>query len=222
MKTCTKCIIQKDISNFYIGRAVCKECFKAVAKGKSLEKYNALSDIEKKVLNTKLHLKFKEKLSNLSAENKDKYRDRKNNQCKKFRSQLSDEDKVFMNEKRKNRYNSDINFKLSCILRSRLNCALKNKWKVGSAVEDLGCSIEEFKKYIESKFEPWMNWDNHGSYDVNRKTWQLDHINALANVDLTQKDEFLKVAHYSNYKPLLALDNIKKSNKTPQELVYAS
>ena len=58
-----------------------------------------------------------------------------------------------------------------------------------------------------------MNWDNHGLFDKDKLTWQLDHINALANIDLTDNKEFLKVIHHTNYQPLLAIKNIKKSNK---------
>ena len=51
-----------------------------------------------------------------------------------------------------NKYNTDLMFKLAACLRKRLNRALKRNSKRGSAVKDLGCSIEDFKKYIESKW----------------------------------------------------------------------
>ena len=47
----------------------------------------------------------------------------------------------------------------------------------------------------------------------NRKTWQLDHINALDNFNLENREEFLKAVNFSNYRPLLALDNLIKSDK---------
>lgn len=41
----------------------------------------------------------------------------------------------------------------------------------------IGCSYDDFKLYIESKFEPWMNWDNYGLYNSPSCTgWDLDHI----------------------------------------------
>lgn len=117
------------------------------------------------------------------------------------------------NEVSKNRYATDINFRLAHILRCRLREAIKNNQKTGSAINDLGCSIEEFKQYLESKFEPWMNWDNQGNYDKNRPTWQIDHIKALANFDLTNREELLKACNFSNMRPLLTIDNIIKSNR---------
>ena len=70
----------------------------------------------------------------------------------------------------------------------------------------LGCSMDFFRDYIESQFEPWMTWDNWGI-----DTWHLDHKVPLANFDLSDKAQFLKACHYSNYQPLSAKDNLKKN-----------
>ena len=58
----------------------------------------------------------------------------------------------------KTRLRVDINFKLARNIRCRLSKALKINQKVGSAVENLGCSIEELRVYLESKFQPGMTW----------------------------------------------------------------
>jgi len=99
-------------------------------------------------------------------------------------------------------------------LRSRVRRAIHNEIykpgstsKIGSAVRDLGCTIPEFIKYIESKFQPGMSWDNYG------KEWHLDHIIPLSNFDLTNSEQFRKATHYTNYQPLWKVDNFKKSNK---------
>lgn len=93
------------------------------------------------------------------------------------------------------RYYGDLNFRLRKILRSRLLQSVKTDQKAGSAVSDLGCSIEEFKKYLEAKFKPGMTWDNIGE-------WHLDHIIPLASYDLTDRIHFLKACHYTNIQPL--------------------
>ena len=31
---------------------------------------------------------------------------------------------------------------------------------------------QQLIEHLESKFEDWMTWDNHGLYNVNKKTWQ--------------------------------------------------
>jgi hypothetical protein len=109
---------------------------------------------------------------------------------------------------RKYRYNTDIKFKLSIVLRTRLNAAIKNGQKAGSAIKDLGCSVNLLKLYIESKFLPDMTWDNWG-----KDGWHIDHIIPISNFDLTNREEFLKACHYTNLQPLWALDNFMKSDK---------
>jgi hypothetical protein len=104
------------------------------------------------------------------------------------------------------RIKTDIQFKLAKSLRNRLKEAVKDNAKSGSAVSDLGCSISEFKIYIESLFKEGMSWDNWGK-------WHLDHIIPLASVDLTIRDNVLRVCNYKNFQPLWAEDNIKKGCK---------
>ena len=92
------------------------------------------------------------------------------------------------------------------VLRSRLNSAIKRDQKSGSAVKDLGCTIEELKLYLESQFEDNMSWDNHGE-------WHIDHIKPLASFDLTNEEELKKACNYTNLQPLWAKDNLKKGAK---------
>ena len=107
---------------------------------------------------------------------------------------------------RKQREQNDINFKITRRLSGRFYTALKKNRKCGSAVRDLGCSIEQFKVYLESKFTEGMNWNNHGK-------WHIDHIIPLSSFDLTNREELLKACHYTNLQPLWAKDNLIKSNK---------
>lgn len=101
----------------------------------------------------------------------------------------------------RNRYHSDLDFRIKCNLRSRLKQAIKHNWKRGSAVKDLGCSISFFKQYIESKFINKMTWKNYGNY------WEIDHIIPLCSFDLTNIEQLLKAVHYTNLQPLTIPDN---------------
>ena len=100
---------------------------------------------------------------------------------------------------------SDINYKLKERLRGRLREAIKNNQKVGSAVKDLGCSIPEFKQYLQDKFYSNMTWSNWGS------VWELDHIKELHTFDLTDRKQFLDACHYTNLQPLTIPDHRKKT-----------
>lgn len=99
-------------------------------------------------------------------------------------------------------------FHLSAVLRSRLSHAIRHDTKSGSAIKDLGCSIEELKIYLESKFQEGMTWDNYGC-----RGWHIDHIIPLSSFDLMDREQLLKACHYTNLQPLWAKDNLKKSNK---------
>jgi hypothetical protein len=104
----------------------------------------------------------------------------------------------------KRRRQTDVNFYLKDRLRSRLYYALKRNQKTGSAVKDLGCTIPELKKHMESKFQPGMTWDNRG------KEWHIDHIIPLATFNLQDRRQFLVACHYTNLQPLWARDNMVK------------
>jgi hypothetical protein len=76
-------------------------------------------------------------------------------------------------------------------------------------------SITELLIHLESLFEPWMTWENHGNYDKNRKTWHIDHIkpDSLFNYSSVNDHGFKDSWSLNNLQPLLAKDNLKKSNK---------
>jgi hypothetical protein len=111
----------------------------------------------------------------------------------------------------KNKALKNDNYKIDRLknnLRARISKIVSGAVKVGSAVKDLGCTIDEFKLYIESKFEPGMTWNNYG-----HRTWHIDHIQPLASFDLTLPEELKKACHYTNLQPLWAKDNLSKSDK---------
>lgn len=115
------------------------------------------------------------------------------------------------------RRKEDVNFRLKERLRSRLNFAIKSK--KGSAVADLGCTISEFKTYIEQRFyespeHGKMTWQNWG---VGKGKWQLDHIIPLFSLNLEDRFDFLKAVHYSNIRPLWFEDHVEKTRNDKKE-----
>ncbi len=113
------------------------------------------------------------------------------------------------NEYTKNKFNTDPIAKLSNNLRRRIRHVLKGNFKSGSAINDLGCTVEFLRQHLESQFQPGMTWENYGM-GINK--WTIDHIIPLSKVNLSNHDEFLKVNHYTNLQPMWYLDNIRKSN----------
>ena len=126
--------------------------------------------------------------------------------------QKANRDKV--NIRWRHRMKTDPQFKLGVLLRIRLNEALKNNHKTGSAVKDLGCSIADLKVYLEGLFYPDpvsgtpMTWDN---WTKNSAGWQIDHIKPMTSFDLTDPAQLKEACHHTNLRPLWHADHILKS-----------
>lgn len=129
---------------------------------------------------------------------------RKGDTYKKRRDRTKNERNRYMRDWHKN--NNDVNYKLRRNLRSRLYHALKSSSKSGSSIKLLGCSIEEFRKYMESKFRSGMTWDNYSK-------WHIDHIIPLSWFNLEDIEQLKKAAHYTNLQPLWAEENLSKGAK---------
>ncbi len=134
--------------------------------------------------------------------------------CKKTYQKVYYKQYNKLNRNKRNRYfsekiKSDINFKLAHNLRSRLRSALKrqNTSKNTKTIKLLGCSIQEFKIYIESKFKKGMTWNNYG------KDWHIDHIFPISHFILRDEKEIMKACHYTNLQPLWAEENLSKNNR---------
>ena len=74
----------------------------------------------------------------------------------------------------------------------------------------LGLPIEEFKKYIESLWEPWMNDENYGTKNgvfpkEIRQNWEIDHIIPISTAKT--KEDIIRLNHYTNLQPLCSYEN---------------
>ena len=73
-----------------------------------------------------------------------------------------------------------------------------------------GISYVDLRSYIQSLFEPWMNWDNNGKYNGEYgKTWQIDHIKQLRYARTI--DEVANLFHYTNLRPIDSMTNKLKA-----------
>jgi len=110
----------------------------------------------------------------------------------------------------------NVNFKLKMNLRSRLYSMIQEKKieKIGSHIEDLGCSISDLKKHLENQFDNLMNWDNYGIY------WNIDHSFPLSKLNLSKKKHFLLAVNFKNLAPMIIEENIAKSNQIFKEIEY--
>jgi len=134
------------------------------------------------------------------------FRKRNSLKIKQYRKKYNQEHKEDIRiSKKKWKKSHPHHGKLEDSLRIRLYHALKGNSKKGSAVRDLGCTIPEFKLYIEGKFEKGMNWDNWSP-----SGWHIDHNIPLSFFDLTDREQLLRAIHYTNLQPMWATKNMSK------------
>jgi hypothetical protein len=158
-------------------------------KRKSLEYYNN---------NTEKVSEYKKTSQKVKIYSKTYYLDNKETR-KKYTKVYNQkpEVKLRVNEVMKIKKENSLEFRLISNLRSRLANAVQNRIK-NPTITELGCSIKDFKKYLEKQFDENMTWENYGEY------WEIDHI-----FPLSKGGSF----HYTNTQPLTINENRSKKDK---------
>ena len=124
------------------------------------QKYNREHEDEIKVYQMAYRTAHKEGAREYKRNYYQVNKEKRKQQEKELRT--TDEYKNKKNKNHKQRLESDIQYKLRTNLRIRLNVAIKNNRKSGSAVKDLGCSVPELRVWLEALFQPGMTWENWG------------------------------------------------------------
>lgn len=224
MKLCQKCKEEKPDCEFTNKRSRCKSCTKQYNKEyrlKNKEKYKQYKQTDEYKQkskeykqNTKEHIKKwskdyylnnKERIQQYYKLNKETIIERN----KKWYTINKD----ILNSKFKIRYALDPKIKLRRLISNRIN-----EWlhKIGttkngnSIIKYLPYNMIELQKHIETKFEPWMTWENHGRYnskvwndnDQSTWTWQIDHIIPQSKLPYKSMED-------DNFKKCWALDNLR-------------
>ena len=110
-------------------------------------------------------------------EKRKEYNQQYRNNNKEKIKQYNQNNKIEINGKalkqQNSRYANDVTYRTIKKLRARLRIALKsqNATKDIKTLDLLGCSIEEFKIYMQSKFKDGMHWGNNTMHG-----WHIDHI----------------------------------------------
>lgn len=250
-KHCSQCNLNKDINcfgkltknNSIYYRKICSECRSfnrrqnyQKDKGKILlqNKQWSINNIDKKKQVNKLYyLKNKDKILLQNKNPANLLRNRLNR--RKWAALNKEQIKQTPSYKKRKLYTlkyialklkNNISFRLRTNVSKTIGKLLKKQCSSkhnSSILKYLPYSIQELKQHLESKFEPWMNWNNWGIYravtwndnDPNTWTWQIDHIipqSALVYHSM-EDDNFKKCWSLNNIRPLSAKENILKSNK---------
>jgi hypothetical protein len=208
-KFCAKCGIEKELNEFTNApkpksgkQCYCKECCNKLSKEYYLKnKEKILKQAEEYRKNNSNKIKISNKKTYLK--NREKYNEKKKKHYVKNKAKHAAYCKEYGKKWRKEKYKTDLMFRMTVIIRSLIYRALKGS-KSRRSNEILGCSTEEFLQHLESKFTEGMSWENQGK-------WHVDHIIPISSAITTEELE--KLSHYSNLQPLWAKDNLEKSDK---------
>lgn len=146
--------------------------------------------------------RLREKSKQYCLENKDKRKEYRT----KNRTILTERHKKYVSKNRDRinfngrlRLKNNIDKRILNVLRARMSRALKGTLKASGTQILIGCSIPEFKNYIESQFLKNMSWDNYGQ-GIGK--WNLDHIIPCAIFKFADPSEQKQCFHFSNLRPL--------------------
>lgn len=205
-KTCLDCKIEKNITDFEKRadtgkyRNQCKDCRNIYVKKYKTERSSGQrkKNTIEVVNNQKKCIKCKQ-LKPL-----DQFPKRENtehgyrHECKACKTIALHEYYINVyNEVRRNRKQTDIEYKLICNHRSYIyKCLTKFGNKHKRSLQYLGCTLKMFKKWLEFMFDSDMTWDNYGT------VWTIDHVIPLNIFDLTDKKQQNIAFNWKNIQPL--------------------
>ena len=220
-KICSRCGENKSIENFgrrknskdgYYGLCkVCKNSDTRKHKKNKIytdEEINLIKENKREYyINNKEHILKKSK----------EYRDSNKDSAKEYKKMYYSKNRIdlikYSSDYHMNRIKNDSLYKFSCNVRNLIKNSLKFKgYKKNTKTEQiLGIDILSFLKYIESKFEPWMNWDNYGDFDGNigkefNYSWSIDHKVPICTAK--NESEVITLNHYTNLQPLCSRINM--------------
>jgi hypothetical protein len=157
---------------------------------------------EYKKLNDK---EIKNYLENYRKENKEKIKSKNDI----YRENNKNIIKIKHREIIRNRRKTDNLYRLKESISKNIRMSFKraNHLKKGNTLNILGCSFVEFKTYLESLWEPWMNWDNYGKYKKGELNygWDIDHYVPIKTAKTVE--DVIKLNHYTNLQPLCSYYN---------------
>lgn len=107
----------------------------------------------------------------------------------------------------------DPHYKIVSTMRVRLNKVLDGNRKDKHTKEFIGCDLNTLIKWFEFLFTDEMTINNHG------EIWHMDHVLPCATFDMEDGDEQSRCFHWSNIRPLIAIENLKKGDRITKTLI---
>jgi hypothetical protein len=221
VKSCTECKQEKKGDEFVYSSSICKKC---TSERDKEENHRPAPDAPPKICSKC----SKEQPANqyryrsntcLTCEKERLYEWRKANPekfkkiCKTYREK--DDKKENRATYLRDKYATDMNFRLEKLYRTRVRYFIKGGISKGRAKYEaiLGCSWDTLREWLESNFVDGMTWENYGT------VWHVDHTLPCSIFDFNIEENVRTCFNWSNLSPMFGLENISKSDKVNMTLV---
>ena len=232
-KVCFRCGIEKDINEFHKNKrntdghkGTCKLCcrlyvdehidkkreyekehykerrlkrkdyFRKYRKTNQYKEYRKSDKIKEYMRRYTQSTEFKEKRKEDYKNNKEKYRKYWKNDSENRR------------KRENNRYRNDLDYNITRRLRSRFFKATHRVRKEKSVLSIIGCTIDEFKSYLEPLFSENMSWELFQKGEIH-----ADHIIPCEAFDMENVIHQQACFYYKNFQPLWESENHMKRDK---------
>src|ERR1700722_4215133 len=107
------------------------------------------------------------KIKPTSEQKKEKRRAYMKTYNAKYEVDHKSERNAYRNERKKKKYQTDIEYKLYVTVSNSIRRLILSK--NGKTIDYLPYTMKKLRKHLENLFESWMTWENWGIY--NAKTW---------------------------------------------------
>jgi hypothetical protein len=202
-KFCSKCEEIKTIENYYKNSSCCRDC----NNKRRREKYKNDEEHRKKLIKAANDTKHKKVIQRQQIKKEEQIKiGLENKQCK-YCDEIKHQNMFRYNRlKCRDCERDDPTEKFKRYIRTRIYNCLRKSNKSLHSVEYLGCSSDDYFKWIFS-YNNVCSLKNHG------KEWHIDHVIPISKFDLNKQEEQLIAFNWRNTMPMSAKENLSKNNK---------
>jgi hypothetical protein len=233
-KVCSKCGIEKDVSEFQKNnhnrdglRGWCRSCGRKyidehIEEKREYERTHRKTDVFRKKRNeydkhhhqTPQYKKYQKEYNSRDYVREKRSKKARTPETRAKNKKWRDDNADWRTPKQQTyskEYNQRVEVKIKSSLRVRVKYLIKkgdgNKYY--SLMEIIGCDVDTFKKHIESLFTEGMNWTNYGQ---GHDKWNIDHIIPCVMFDMKDPEQQKACFNYKNLQPLWQDDNFSKNS----------
>ena len=219
VKICSKCNIEKNITQFPKKRTQCKDCDNEIKRIKyknneeyrikrneqRRSQYNNNEEFRKLLIKRASDFKDNKVIERQKLKEEEQQAIGLDNKMCKYCHEIKSKERFRHNRlKCKDCERDDPLSTIIRNIRTRIIICLKRKNK--HTIEYLGCNGSFYTKWILNNNSKYT-FENYG------KEWHIDHVIPLSKFDLNNDDEQLIAFNWRNTMPLSCKENLSKNNK---------